>query len=255
MKKLKYGNWIRTRMLWLLGMTTLAFGIVALLPLPVVLRVASGILALAALVSFLYPLYSYFMFSPAGGNMQEKIYNLILEHLESPGSGKILDIGAGNGILAVKTALRNQAAEVTGVDYWGGNWEYSKTICEQNARIAGVFGRVDFQKGNAASLKFPDAAFDAVVSNLTFHEVKMVKRKLDVLREALRVLKPGGCFVFIDYFYDDRHYGDAAGFNLLLWSLKLQKVEFKPLREVLAYPKFLNHPRALGKVGIIYGRK
>jgi ubiquinone/menaquinone biosynthesis C-methylase UbiE len=114
---------------------------------------------------------------------------------------------------------------------------------------------VHYQKGDAASLNFPDATFDAVVSNLTFHEVKMVKRKIDVVREALRVLKPGGRFAFIDYFYESRYYGESAGFEILLWSLKLSSVEFKPLDEILVYPKLLRHPKALGKVGIVYGQK
>jgi ubiquinone/menaquinone biosynthesis C-methylase UbiE len=83
----------------------------------------------------------------------------------------------------------------------------------------------------------------------------MVKRKSDVLREALRLLKPGGSFAFIDYFYDSRYYGDTPEFELLLWGLKLQKVELKPLHEVLAFPKLLRHPRALGRVGIVYGKK
>lgn len=225
MKELQYGNWIRKKALWLLGLSSLVLGILAASPVPLLIRILSGILALAAFVSFLYPLYSYIMFSSWGGNIQEKFYDLILDRLENQSPGKMLDIGTGNGILAVKAALRNQAVEVTGVDYWGKNWEYSKPVCEQNARIAKMAGRVHFQKGDAASLNFPDATFDTVVSNLTFHEVKMVKRKIDVLREAFRVLKPGGNFAFIDYFYDGRYYGDAAELELLLWSLKLQKVE------------------------------
>jgi SAM-dependent methyltransferase len=255
MEKLQYGNWIRKKVLWLLGLITLALGVLAALSVPEAIRAVAGIFCLITFVSFLYPLYSYYMFSPKGGNMQKKIYDLILDHLENHDPGKVLDIGAGNGILAIMAALRNRAAEVTGVDYWGKDWEYSKSVCEQNARIAKVAERVHFQKGDAASLNFPDATFDAVVSNLTFHEVKMVKRKIDVLREALRLLKPGGSFAFIDYFYDSQYYGESSEFEILLWGLKLQKVELKPLHEVLAFPKLLLHPRALGRVGVVYGKK
>lgn len=255
MEKLEYGNWIRTKMLWSLGMITLVFGILSVLPGSAVLRVVFGILCLGTLVSLLYPLYLYFLFSPRGGNMQDKFYELILDHLQNQGPGKILDIGTGNGILAIKACMRNQAAQVTGVDYWGKDWEYSKSVCEQNARLARVTGSIHFQKSDAAALNFPDASFNSVVSNLTFHEVKLVRRKSDVLREALRVLKPGGDFAFIDYFYDDGYYGEVADFERLLGGLKLQKVVLKPLHEVILFPKLLRHPKALGRVGINYGEK
>ena len=255
MEKLQYGNWIRKKMLWMLGLASLTLGILAVLPLPVAVRIVSGVMCAGTFVSFLYPLYSFYIFSSSGGNMQDKFYNLILNHLENQGAGKLLDIGTGNGILAIKAALRNQSAQVTGVDFWGKDWEYSKSVCEQNARFANVVERVRFQKGDAASLDFSDGTFDAVVSNLTFHEVRMVKRKSDVLREALRLLKPGGSFAFIDYFYNDRYYGVSSEFEILLWGLKLKEVELKPLSEVLAFPRLLRHPRALGKVGIVYGKK
>jgi len=72
---------------------------------------------------------------------------------------------------------------------------------------------------------------------------------------VLRLLKPGGSFAFIDYFFEERYYGDAAGFELLLLSLKLKSVELKRLQDVLIFPGLLRHPRALGKIGIVYGKK
>ena len=255
MGKLQYGNWIRRKVLWLLGLTSLALGVVAALPIPVFIRVLSGILGLVALISFLYPLYAYFMFSHWGGNLPDKFYELILDHIEKNSTGKLLDIGTGNGILAIKAALRNPGVEVTGVDYWGKNWEYSRSACEQNARIANVSERVKFEKGDAASLNYSDGTFDVVLSNLTFHEVVQVKRKSDVMREVLRLLKPGGSFAFIDYFFEERYYGDAAGFELLFLSLKLKSVELKRLQDVPIFPGLLRHPRALGKIGIVYGKK
>jgi hypothetical protein len=117
MEKLNYGNWIRVKVLWLLGLLTLTLGVLAVLPVPVAFRIVFGILGLTTFISFFYPLYSYYMFSPKGGNLQEKFYNLIIDHLENHGQGTILDIGTGNGILAIKIAQRNQAANVTGVDY------------------------------------------------------------------------------------------------------------------------------------------
>jgi len=255
MEGLHYGNWIRTKILWLLGVATTFFAILTVLPLPAALRVVSGGLGLASLISFLYPLYCYLMFSPKGGNLQDDFYELILEKTGSNTPGRILDIGTGNGILAIKAALDNPSATVTGVDHWGKDWEYSNKVCEQNAKRANVADRVIFSKANAAALKFPDACFDVVLSNMTFHEVKMVKQKSNVLREALRVLKPGGRFVFIDNFYDQNYYGDSVAFEALLHGLKLEKVVLRPLHEELIFPKLLQHGRALGKAGIVHGKK
>ena len=255
MVNLQYGNWIRRKALWLLGLTSLALGALAALPVPVFIRFLSGILGMLALISFLYPLYAYFNFSHSGGNLQDKFYELILDHIEQNNAGRLLDIGTGNGILAIKAALRNPAMEVTGVDYWGKDWEYARSICEQNAYSANVSGRVSFKKGDAASLNYADGTFDVVVSNLTFHEVALVKHKSDVMREALRLLKPGGSFAFIDYFFEERYYGEIPGFELLLRNLKLKNVVLQRLSDVLVFPRLLHHPRALGKVGIVYGKK
>jgi len=255
MENLQYGNWIRIKVLWLLGLASLVFLMLSALPLPAILRVLGGIAGSVLFLSFLYPLYAYVMFSPGGGNLQAKFYDLILDHVNQTGPVKVLDIGTGNGILAIKAALRYPAAQVIGVDTWGEAWKYAKAVCDQNARLASVAERVEFRKGDAASLNFADGTLDVVVSNLTFHEVKLVKRKSDVMREALRILKPGGKFAFIDYFYDEHYYGDMESFELLLLGLNLKHVERKPLQEVLAFPALLRHPRALGKVGIIYGEK
>jgi len=254
-EKLKYGNWIRKRVLINLGLCASGTWLLAFLPLPNVLRVAAGIIAIILSGSFLYPLYAYLMFSPRGGNMQTKIYNLIIESLGRPARDKVLDIGTGNGVLAVKLAQRFQDACVTGMDYWGNDWEYAKAVCDENARSAGVSERVSFVKGDAAALEFADDEFDAIVSNLTFHEVKSVAQKSEVVKEALRVLKPGGVFAFVDYFYESRYYGQLSDFEARLAELGLSKLTLVPIDQKLKFPALLRHPKALGRVGILYGQK
>jgi hypothetical protein len=76
-----------------------------------------------------------------------------------------------------------------------------------------------------------------------------------VVREALRVVKPSGRFAFVDYFYDAKFYGKASEFEEYLKGLSLSQFEYKPLRDMIAIPMLLRHPKILGKVGIIYGRK
>jgi SAM-dependent methyltransferase len=253
--QLEYGNWIRKKILLVLGLCSLGLGILALIPIGPLYQIIVATLFTITFVSFLFPLYSYFMFSQNGGKFQEKIYDLIIQSLGAPIQGRIIDIGSGNGVLAVRLAQQHRESEVVGMDTWGRNWEYSKNICERNARVGKVENRVRFQKGDAAALEFAGETFDGAVSNLTFHEVQSAADKRAVVREALRVVKSGGRFAFVDYFYDARFYGESSAFEEDLNGLQLTQWEYKPLREMLAIPLPLRHPKILGKAGILYGKK
>ena len=250
-----YGNWIRRRNLLLLGGGVLVLAALTFLPFGPAYRLLVGALALIALLSFLFPLYAYVMFSPRGGRFQDRLYGLLLDRLAQAPPGRLLDIGSGNGVLTVKLAAAHPAAQVTGVDSWGPAWEYSQSVCAHNARVLGVAERVQFQQGDAARLDFPAETFAGVVSNLTFHEVRAVADKRLVLTEALRVVQPGGAFAFIDYFAEPAHYGPAADFAAYLRGLPLQQVDYQPLSAVLPLPLPLRHPKILGRVGVVWGCK
>lgn len=250
-----YGNWIRKKLLLILGVAVLITGILFFLLSNVYLQIIVGLLFVILLISFSIPLYAYYAFSPRGGNWQEKVYTLIVDRLGQSAPATALDIGAGNGVLTIKLAQKFPKAQVVGLDYWGKNWEYSQAVCEANAGSAEVADRVRFVKGDAATLEFDAASFAAVVSNLTFHEVKSAPQKREVVREALRVLQPGGRFAFVDYFYDNQYYGPATEFEVFLHRQGLARIEFKRLNEMMPLPRFLRHPKIFGKVGIIYGQK
>jgi ubiquinone/menaquinone biosynthesis C-methylase UbiE len=118
-----------------------------------------------------------------------------------------------------------------------------------------VENRVHFQKGDAALLDFADNIFDGAISNLTFHEVKSVADKKLVVQEALRVVKLGGSFSFVDYFFDEKYYGKESEFEQFLKDLNLTQFERKHLQDVIVLSTILKHPKILGKVGIIFGKK
>lgn len=252
---LTYGNWIRRRILVFLGAAALIAGLMVLLPFGPLYQIVMLIVFAILLATFAFPAYAYWMFSARGGHFQEKLWTVVADALGPVPHGAILDIGAGSGILAVMLAQRNREIRVLGVDYWGHDWEYSRAICEANAAAAGVDGQVEFRQGDAAALAFDDGTFDAVVSNLTFHEVKAVDDKRRVIVEALRVLRPAGRFSFVDYFYEPAHYGAASELTTFLRELGLAEFSLRPLRDELAIPLLLRHPRAFGRVGILIGAK
>ena len=254
-KDLAYGNWIRKRVLWSLGLAVLAALALAAAPVYPALRLSGALLAVALLVSLSFPLYAYYAFSPAGGNLQDRVYQLLIDSLRPWPIGPALDIGAGNGVLAIKLSIANPDSRVTGIDYWGTDWEYAQSVCEDNARRARVDDRVAFVRGTAAGLPFGENEFAVVTSNLTFHEVKSELNKRHLIEEALRVLRPGGRFAFVDLFYDDRHYGATSDLESFLGSLGLSRVDLTRLDSHIALPAPLRLRRALGQAGLVCGQK
>jgi ubiquinone/menaquinone biosynthesis C-methylase UbiE len=195
------------------------------------------------------------MFSPQGGNVQIRVRGLVLSNLNWNGEGQILDIGCGSASLTIELAKKYMQAQVLGIDYWGKQWEYSKKVCEKNAKIEGVMERVTFQKASAAALPFDDDSFDAVVSNLVFHEVSGVKDKKDLIREALRVVKKGGKFVFQDLFLWKRIYGEPEELIETVRSWGIKEAEFINTSNSAFIPTALKLPFMVGTIGMLVGEK
>jgi ubiquinone/menaquinone biosynthesis C-methylase UbiE len=70
-----------------------------------------------------------------------------------------------------------------------------------NARVAGVLDRVEIKEGDVRQLPFADASFDVAVSNFVVHEVKNRAEREQMLRELVRVLKPGGRLALVDFIF------------------------------------------------------
>jgi len=247
--KPEYGNWVPKRMIYLSGFVGLVF---------LGLGFLFWVLAVPAVLFFLvaaYFIYARYQFSLQGGKVQDRVWGLVLENLDWNGEGKALDIGCGNGALAIKLAKKHPKAQVTGIDYWGKRWEYSKSMCERNAELEGVNGRMTFQKASAVALPFDDGYFDATVSNFVFHEVSDAKDKREVIREALRVVKKGGKFSFQDEFLVKQFYGDTKDLVETIKSWGISKVEFVQTRDADFIPQALKLPFMLGSMGIIKGEK
>jgi SAM-dependent methyltransferase len=248
-QELDYGNWVSNRLLYISSAISVALGVLSL-AFPLLL-----IPTIIVFLCFLYLFWAHYRFSPRGGDIQRKVQELVLMHLEWDGGGKALDIGCGNGPLAIAIAKKYLNAEVTGIDYWGGEWDYSKALCESNAEIEGVANRVTFQQASASSLPFDSESFDVVVSNLVFHEVKDIADKKDAIREALRVVRKGGKFVFQDLFVWKRLYGEGDQLLDTIRSWGVDSVELVSTCDSEFIPRALKLPFMLGTIGILHGRK
>jgi SAM-dependent methyltransferase len=248
-EKAEYGNWVSKKIIFLSGF----IGFVLLgMVLVLWILIIPAVMFLLVSVYFLYVRYQ---FSPQGGNVQDRIWTLVLANLDWNGEGRVLDIGCGNGALTIKLAQKYPKAHVIGIDYWGRNWEYSKNTCERNAEIEGVSERVTFQKANAASLPFEDGYFGAAVSNFVFHMVGVTKDKREVVREAFRVVKKGGKFSFQDEFLIKQLFGDIDDLIETIKSWGISNVEFVKTRDADFIPRALKLPFILGAIGLIHGEK
>jgi SAM-dependent methyltransferase len=196
--------------------------------------------------------------SPAGGGWESRIHAHVLSRLAlAPDSrASVLDIGCGDGSLIIALLARTPAANATGVDFWGANWDYAQSACERRVSDLGL--HAVFRRMDASQLAYPDENFDVVVSVMCFHEVKAPRGAamhgpLLAVSEALRVLRPGGAFVLVDRFADVSDYGDPADLAAVLQQA--EALQREPLVKALGIPWPLRSRRALGPVDMLSGRK
>lgn len=125
----------------------------------------------------------------------------------------ILDLATGTGDFAI--AIAEKAApgsSVTGIDL------SEKMVEVGNRKMRNKhLEHTELQIGNAESIPFPDSTFDRVSVAFGIRNYENLERGL---REACRVLKPGGRFVVLELSSPDNRF--------LLWAYKIYALKFLP---------------------------
>jgi ubiquinone/menaquinone biosynthesis C-methylase UbiE len=140
-------------------------------------------------------------------------------------SGDALEIGPGPGYLGLEWLRNTDATCLTGFDISSD----MIALARRNADDCQLSGRAKYVCGSAAALPFGDSSFDAVFTAGSLHEWSDPTK---TLREAWRVLKPGGQLLVMDFRRDMP--------AVLMWSLWL-----------MARPKAMR-PGLLSSMGAAY---
>lgn len=122
----------------------------------------------------------------------------------------VLDLGSGGGIDVLLSAKR---VGPTGKAYGLDMTDDMLALARENQKKAGV-SNVEFLKGEIENIPLPDNSVDVIISNCV---INLSGDKDRVLREAFRVLKPGGRFAVSDVVVRGEVPGEIRK-SMLLWA-------------------------------------
>lgn len=122
----------------------------------------------------------------------------------------VLDLGSGGGIDVLISAKR---VGPTGKAYGLDMTDEMLALARKNKAEAGI-ENAEFIKGEIENIPLPDASVDVIISNCV---INLSTDKDQVLREAFRVLKPGGRFAVADIVLT-KQLSEIANKQLTLWA-------------------------------------
>ena len=163
---------------------------------------------------------------------------------------RVLDVATGTADVAIQTILRSGAKHVTGIDLSEGMLAYGR----QKVKQAGLQERITLEQGDSENLPYPDESFDAVTVAFGVRNFENLERGLS---EMLRVLRPGGKLVILE-FSRIRYAPVRWGFNLYFGKIMplIGRLQSKDPRayaylfeSVQAFPSGQDFLRILDRVG------
>ena len=135
--------------------------------------------------------------------------------LVEAGASRLIDIGTGTGQLALGAVARWPDVSVVAIDASAGMRAMADANAEQQL-AAQDRSRFRTEVADADALPFRDSSFDLALSSFVF---QLVPNRARALREARRVLRPGGSLAYVSWLRDDRPFQPDLIFDEVLEAL------------------------------------
>ncbi len=126
--------------------------------------------------------------APLLSGRQREWKRLAVEDLNMSDGHRVLDIGTGSGEILPIIAEKAPDAEIVGVDI-------SKGMLEVASERTRNYENIKLMRENVSSLSFPDNYFDSAIASFA---MTTFPDPLAALKEAVRVVRPGGRIVVLD---------------------------------------------------------
>lgn len=134
--------------------------------------------------------------APIVGRAAVRLLDRLADRVPDDGPIRLLDVGTGTGTLVLAALERWPRAVATGVD----PSRVMLGLADRAARARDLADRLSLARGDAADLPVADASVDVVVSSFV---IQLVSSRAAMLREVLRVLRPGGAAGLLTWQLDD----------------------------------------------------
>lgn len=134
-----------------------------------------------------------------------------IKQLQSLWPMSILDVATGTGDVAILAQKILHPAKITGIDISEGMLDIGRKKIEK----LGLQNEIELQKGDSETLAFADNSFDAITVAFGVRNFQNLEKGL---AEMLRVLKPGGKLVVLE-FSRPKHFLFKAVYNLYMKTI------------------------------------
>lgn len=156
-----------------------------------------------------------------------------LEAMDIDSARRILDMGCGTGMAARIIAGRaGFHGKIVGIDLSSHLIEAARALCKREGKDR----HIEFQAGDSRNLDLPDAGFDAVVAHTL---VSHVKEPISMLREAARLVRPGGTVGIFDGDYGSLTFSHEDGDKGKEYDELIQKGIITNTRVMREMPRLL----------------
>ncbi len=117
------------------------------------------------------------------------------------GNETLLDLGCGRGLLLIGGAKALPNGKAIGIDLWSQTdlSNNSKNAVLTNARLEGVAKKIEIVDGDMCKLPMANNSIDIITASMSIHNIPSKEGRALAIREAVRVLKPGGRVALLDF--------------------------------------------------------